>query len=111
MPDQFAKLGKFLPLVAVAAMYAFTAVATTVLGIDVFTPCASNFEGGCSMGKSLLASFSLFLALFAFGLAFGIQSVMASIPATAPHSAKAGWLLAGVPAIYILATLKALFIG
>ena len=72
------------------------------VGIDLFTPCQDNFEGGCGMGKSLLLFVSLVPALVALGLAVGLGH-MSAAAALLPRALPAARLvLIALPAAYLL---------
>lgn len=80
-------------------------------GIDAYTPCVSNFEGGCSMGKGLLAIGSAIFAAIGAGVAVGVGALLSAKLQTRPFAKPAGIVLCGVPLLYTLFTLKAVFIG
>lgn len=101
----------YLTIFIICSMYMFVAGITLVWGIEVYTPCVPNFEGGCSMGKELLALGTLDTAALAACLTLGVKSVLASTARTAPHASTAGGILGGLPLIYILFTIKSLFFG
>lgn len=101
----------YLAIFAVSCLYLLLAGTALVWTIDVSTPCVSNFEGGCGMGKALLGFALLVPAAMAACMAFVIKNGLASIPKTAPHANVVGIVLGGVPIACIVITLKAFFYG
>ncbi len=92
-------------------MYAVFAGLALWLAIDAYTPCTSNFEGGCSMGKGLLALGSCIVAAIAAALALAVRVVLLQKRQTRPHANTAGIILCAIPLLYTLYTLKAVLIG
>lgn len=100
-----------LALIVVSSFYVLLAATALVLAIQAYTPCVSNFEGGCSMAKGMLAMASLLPAALSACLAVGIKSGLTSSPRFKPYANTAGVALIGVPVAYVVYTLKAIFLG
>lgn len=99
-------------IVMLGVFYSFMAVPTVYLAVGAYTPCVTNFEGGCGMAKGLAAIISLLPAAAAFTLAFVLQMQMATRPSIAqkyPILTPVVGLLWLAPAAYVLFTLYALF--
>lgn len=96
-----ARQTSWLTLSVAGAMYAVFAGAVIAAAIEIFTPCVSNFEGGCSMGKGLLAMASLIPALAATGMGFAMRGMLASRHAIKRYATRLTWLLAGAPAAFV----------
>jgi hypothetical protein len=101
----------YLTLLAIGSLYIFAAAAALMWGIQAYTPCVSNFEGGCGMAKGMLALASLLPAALAAGLAFPVKGALAAIEPIAAYATPVGFILGAVPAAYILYALKSIFIG
>ncbi|MFP5393793.1 MAG: hypothetical protein ACLGI6_19955 [Gammaproteobacteria bacterium] len=100
-----------LGLCLAIAVYLVFAVPTLWLGIHAYEPCTRNFEGGCSMGRGLLALASLIPAFIAAFIGWHLRRTLARHTATEAYAMPGGVLLGGAPLLYLLYTLKALFIG
>ncbi len=98
-------------IVFLGTVYAVFAGLALWLAIDAYTPCESNFEGGCSMGKGMLAMGSCLLAAVAAVVALAVRVVLLQKLQTRPYAKMAGIALCGVPLLYTLFTLKLLFFG
>ena len=95
--------------VFISIVYVAFAVPTVYLAVNAYTPCESNFEGGCSMGRGLTALASLVPAATASLLGVLVKRQIDRFPALALRMASAHSLLWVVPLVYILITLHALF--
>lgn len=89
-------------MIGLLMIYAVCLGVLVKVGIDLFTPCKDNFEGGCSMGKSLLLFVSLVPALVALGLAAGISHMSASAALMPRALPAARFVLISLPAAYLL---------
>jgi len=88
------------------------AAPTVFLGIGAYTPCVTNFEGGCGMAKGLAALFSLLPASGAVTLGIFLRAQLAAHPVIvrkAPGTGVMANLLWIAPAFYMLFTLTELF--
>lgn len=79
--------------------------------IEAYTPCVSNFEGGCGMGKAMVALESCFIAIVVFALGLAVRALLLTKATTRPFASKAGIFLIGLPLVYGLFTLQAIFFG
>lgn len=98
-------------IVGVSLFYLLLAGAALICAMNAYTPCVSNFEGGCGMAKGMLALASLLPAALAACLAFVLKSGLSSHPRFQPRAKLAGVILGGIPLAYILVTLEILFLG
>lgn len=99
-------------IVLLGVFYLILALPTLRLGIAVYTPCVSNFEGGCSMGKGIAAVITLVTATGAFGLGIVLMTQLTAHPtiaATMRGAIRLAHLLWLAPLAYFLFTLHALF--
>lgn len=91
------------------SVYLVFAVLTGYLAANAYAPCESNFEGGCSMGRAMMAIASLVPAATVSILGVLVKRQMDKFSALASRIAPAHSLLWVVPLIYILITLYAMF--
>jgi hypothetical protein len=96
--------------ILISVVYLVFAVLTVYLAVKAYDPCESNFEGSCSMGRSMMAIASLVPAATASILGVLVRQ-MDKFSALASRMALAHSLLWVVPLIYILITLYAMFWG
>jgi len=99
-------------IVLLVVVYLIFAVPTVMLAIGAYTPCTSNFEGGCGMAKGLAAIISLLPATGAFTLGFVLRARLAEHPTIvrkAPAALAFAMLLWLAPLAYTLVTLYVLF--
>lgn len=80
-------------------------------GIEAYKPCVTNFEGGCSMGKGMLAMGSSVAAGIAASVAFAVFCALLLRPQKQPFTKIAAIALGLVPLAYTAYTLKAVLIG
>lgn len=83
-------------MLILAFAYLFVAVPTAYLAIGAYTPCVSNFEGGCGMARGLAAIISLFPAAAACVLGIFLMQKLGAHPAITrkiPAVSLAGSLL------------------
>jgi hypothetical protein len=97
--------------ILISVVYLVFAVLTVHLAVNAHAPCESNFEGGCSMGRAMMAIASLVPAATASVLGVLVKRQMDKFSALASRRALAHSLLWVVPLIYILITLYAMFGG
>jgi hypothetical protein len=97
--------------ILISVVYLVFAVLTVYLAVKAYDPCESNFEGSCSMGRSMMAIASLVPAATASILGVLVRRQMDKFSALASRMALAHSLLWVVPLIYILITLYAMFWG
>jgi hypothetical protein len=95
--------------ILISFSYLVFAVLTMYLAVNAYAPCESNFEGGCSMGRAMMAIASLVLAATVSILGVLVKRRMGKFSALASRIAFAYNLLWVVPLIYILTTLYAMF--
>ena len=76
-----------------------------------YAPCESNFEGGCSIGRAMMAIRSLTPAAMACVLGVLVKRQMNRFFTLASRMALAHSLLWVVPLVYILTTLYVMFEG
>jgi hypothetical protein len=100
-------------LFGVLVAYLLFAAPTVYLAIQAYTPCATNFEGGCSMGRGLMAMASLVTAAGASAVGAPLaRTVMAR--SRAPGESATGFatsLLWALPLLYIPLVVYDLFFG
>lgn len=99
-------------IVLLVVVYLVFAVPTIMLAIGAYTPCTSNFEGGCGMAKGLAAIISLLPATGAFTMGFVLRARLAEHPTIArraPTALAFAMLLWLAPLAYTLVTLYVLF--
>lgn len=99
-------------IVLLGVVYLIFAVPTIMLAIGAYTPCTSNFEGGCGMAKGLAAIISLLPATGAFTMGFVLRARLAEHPTIvrkAPAALAFAMLLWLAPLAYALVTLYVLF--
>jgi len=95
--------------ILISVVYMVFAVLTMYLAVNAYAPCESNFEGGCSMGRAMMAIASLVLAATVSVLGVLVKRQMNKFSALASRMAFAYSLLWLVPLIYILTTLYIMF--
>lgn len=105
-PQSSARIGD---VILISFVYLVFAVLTVYLAVNAYAPCKSNFEGGCSMGRGLMAMASLLPAVTVSLLGVLVKRQIDKWSALAMRMAPAHSLLWVVPLIYILITLYALF--
>jgi len=99
-------------IVLLGIVYLIFAVPTVLLAVGAYTPCTSNFEGGCGMAKGLAAIISLLPATGAFTMGFVFRARLAEHPTIArraPTALAFAMLLWIAPLAYTLVTLYVLF--
>jgi hypothetical protein len=99
-------------IVLLGVVYLIFAVPTVLLAVGAYTPCTSNFEGGCGMAKGLAAIISLLPATGAFTMGFVLRARLAEHPTIArraPTALAFAMLLWIAPLAYTLVTLYVLF--
>lgn len=99
-------------IVLLGVFYLISALPTLRLGIAVYTPCVSNFEGGCSMGKGIAAVITLLTSGAASGLGIVLMTQLTAHPTIAGNmrgAIRLTHLLWLAPLAYFLFTLHALF--
>lgn len=99
-------------IVLLGVVYLIFAVPTVLLAVGAYTPCTSNFEGGCGMAKGLAAIISLLPATGAFTMGFVFRARLAEHPTIArraPTALAFAMLLWIAPLVYTLVTLYVLF--
>lgn len=97
--------------ILISVVYLVFTVLTVYLAAKAYAPCESNFEGGCSMGRAMMAIASLIPAAVASILGVLVKRQMDRFFALASRMALAHCLLWVVPLIYILTTLYVMFEG
>jgi len=95
--------------ILISVVYLVFAVLTVWLAANAYAPCKSNFEGGCSMGRAIMAIASLIPAATVSILGVLVKRQLDKFSALGPRMALAHSLLWIVPLIYILITLYAMF--
>jgi hypothetical protein len=95
--------------ILISVVYLVFTVLTVYLAAKAYAPCESNFEGGCSMGRAIMAIASLISAAAASIVGVLVKRVMDRFFALASRMALAHSLLWVAPLIYILITLYAMF--
>lgn len=92
-------------LVLFAALFAYLlfAAPTVHLALQAYTPCETDFEGGCGMGHGLLALASFATAAGAWGFGVLLARTLMRRSRASRHSATAFAvrLLWAVPMLYI----------
>jgi hypothetical protein len=101
--------GRVGDTILISAVYLVFAVLTAYLAVGAYTPCESNFEGGCSIGRAMAAITSLVSEATVSVLGVLVKRQMGKFYALASRMALAHSLLWVVPLIYILTTLHAMF--
>ncbi|QYF92497.1 hypothetical protein KY495_17330 [Massilia sp. PAMC28688] len=104
-PGQVAKaerLFSWLAVLLLAALYALCAYWVVRMALDVFTPCQSNFEGGCTLGKQMTLLLSLVPALGAVIAGALLCANRVALTASARTVRLVRALLLGAPALYLL---------
>lgn len=99
-------------VIFLALVYLLAAAPTVRLAIEAYTPCVTNFEGGCGMARGLAALISLLPAAGTSGLGIVLARQLARQPAILkrmPAVSLAAGLLWLAPLGYLLFTLYALF--
>jgi hypothetical protein len=99
-------------IVLLVVVYLIFAAPTVMLAIGAYTPCTSNFEGGCGMAKGLAAIISLLPATGAFTLGIVLRARLVEHPTMvrkAPAALAFAMLLWLAPLAYALVTLYVLF--
>jgi hypothetical protein len=91
--------------ILISVAYLAFAVLTVYLVVKAYTPCESNFEGGCSIGRAMMAIVSLVPAATVSILGVLVKRQIDKFSAVASRMALAYSLLWVVPLIYILITL------
>ncbi|VXC26265.1 hypothetical protein [Massilia sp. 9I] len=95
--------------ILISVVYSVFTVLTVYLAAKAYAPCESNFEGGCSMGRAMMAIVSLMSAAAAFILGMLVKRLRDRFFAVAPRMVLAHSLLWVAPLVYILITLYAMF--
>lgn len=95
--------------VFISFVYLIFAVPTVYMAVNAYAPCQSNFEGGCSMGRGLMAMASLVPAAVASLIGVLVKRQIDKFPALALRIASAHSVFWAGPLIYILVTFHALF--
>lgn len=99
-------------ILMLSVFYLLVAVPTIYLGTAAYTPCVTNFEGGCSMAKGMAALISLLPAACAVVLGIVLMQQLSRSPVIAqkaPGAPVVASLLWLAPAAYVLCTLYLLF--
>lgn len=96
---------------AIGIVYMVTTVLTAYLAGKAFAPCESDFEGGCSLGRLLMAMASLIPAAAASLLGVLVKRQLAQFLAPASPMALAHSMLWVAPLLYILTVLYLMFHG
>jgi hypothetical protein len=107
-PQSAARIGV---TILISVVYLVFTVLTVYLAAKAYAPCESNFEGGCSMGRAMMAIASLISAAAASILGVLVKRLMDRFFALASRMALAHGLLWVVPLVYILTTLYVMFEG
>jgi hypothetical protein len=97
--------------ILISVVYVVFTILTVYLAAKAYAPCESNFEGGCSMGRAMMAIASMIPAAAASILGVLVKRQMDRFFALASRMALAHSLLWVVPLIYILTTLYVMFEG
>lgn len=99
--------------ILILVLYLTFAGTTVYLAIRAYTPCAMNFEGGCGMGRGLLAMASLVTSAVAAGTGRSLKRIVMHRSRAPRESATAfaASLLWALPLIYMPLTLYDLFFG
>jgi hypothetical protein len=95
--------------ILISVVYLAFAVLTVYLAVKTYTPCESNFEGGCSIGRIMMAIASLVPAATVSVVGVLVKRQIDKFSAVASRMALAYSLLWVVPLIYILITLYVMF--
>lgn len=95
--------------ILISVVYLVFTVLTVYLAAKAYAPCESNFEGGCIMGRAMMAIVSLISAAAVSILGVLVKRLMDRFFAVAPRMVLAHSLLWVVPLVYILITLYAMF--
>jgi hypothetical protein len=95
--------------ILISVVYLVCAVLTVHLAVSAYAPCESNFEGGCSIGRTMMAIASLVPAATISILGVLVKRQIDKFSAVASRMALAYSLLWVVPLIYILITLYVMF--
>jgi hypothetical protein len=112
LPFETAPVPSRLALFAALFAYLLFAAPTVYLALQAYTPCETDFEGGCGMGHMLLAVGSFVTAggAWAFGVPLARAVMRRSHAARRSAMAFAVRLLWALPMLYILSILVLLLI-